>query len=81
MKSFIPCAHRLDSNSTILINQQNMECYSSLWNSAGLPYLHRTVVYASKTEGILNKYYLKGTAKYVKSLANVIIQWTAYILP
>ena len=41
-------------------------------NSAGLPYLHRTVVYASKPEGIPNEYYLKGTANYVKSLVRTI---------
>lgn len=37
-------------------------------NSAGLPYLHRTVVYASKPTGEASEFYLKGTANYLKSL-------------
>ena len=39
-------------------------------NSAGIPYLHRTVVYSSKPEGEANEFYLKGTANYVKSLVS-----------
>ena len=35
-------------------------------NSAGIPYLHRTVVFSSKPEGEANEFYLKGTANYVK---------------
>ena len=31
-------------------------------NSAGIPYLHRTVVYSSKPEGEANEFYLKETA-------------------
>ena len=39
-------------------------------NSAGIPYLHRTVVYSSKPEGEANEFYLKGTANYVESLVS-----------
>ena len=39
-------------------------------NSAGIPYLHGTVVYSSKPEGEANEFYLKGTANYVKSLVS-----------
>ena len=39
-------------------------------NSAGIPYLHRTVVYSSKPEREANEFYLKGTANYVKSLVS-----------
>ena len=39
-------------------------------NSAGIPYLHRTVVYSSKPEAEENEFYFKGTANYVKSLVS-----------
>jgi len=37
-------------------------------NSAGLPFLHRTVVYSGKPEGEPNQFYIKGTNNYVKKL-------------
>ena len=37
-------------------------------NSAGLPYLHRAVVYASKPTGNPDEYYIQGTPNYVKKL-------------
>ena len=39
-------------------------------NPAGLPFLHRTVVYAGKPQGDPNEFYNEGTSSYVKALVN-----------
>ena len=47
-------------------------------NSAGLLYLHHTVVYASKPQIEPSMYYNKGTASYVKSLVNGLSNFTRW---
>ena len=76
-ETLYPMRHQIDFKQ---YNPDKPAKYGMLFkslNSAGLPYLHRTVVYASKPEAEPNEFYIKGTPNYIKALVNGLARFVS----